>query len=506
MIEVGHFRSEFSCHCSVGRVCRFILLALLVLPWTIALAQPINNHFSNSALIVGDRGRVESSNHAATKETGEPDHAGVAGGSSVWWHWTAPAGGSVIFDTFGSDFDTLLAVYTGSSLDTLTLAGSNDDAGGGSRSRVAISVVAGTTYRIAVDGYGGEQGDIVLNWNPALPPANDQLVNAIVLTGTSGTAIGSNVAATKESGEPNHDGRTGGSSVWWQWTAPADGVVIFDTLGSDFDTILAVYAGSSMATMTFVSSNDDFGDELHSRVGFSAIPGTVYSIAVDGYGGDQGDIVLNWRPGAPPANNLFVDAEILTGVSGSVTGNNSDALKEAGEPEHADNAGGASVWWRWTAPGSGVATFDTFGSDIDTVLAVYTGSSVDALSLIASNDDFDEEFQSQLDFSVVAGVVYWIAVDGYDGEEGSIILNWSSNLLSSEVRITSITISGPTVRIDFVAAADDAPEAFELHKSGMVTAGYVQDPTASVTQLAPGSFRLTTTVTGSNHFFRIQGP
>jgi hypothetical protein len=491
---------------SSGLVSRSFLLALLALPCTIALAQPGNDQFLDAALILGDNGRVESSNEGATKEPGEPDHAGDAGGNSVWWQWTAPTGGAMGFDTFGSDFDTLLAVYTGSSLDALTLVGSNDDAGGGSQSRVGFPVLAGTTYWIAVDGYGGDQGNIVLNWHPVLPPANDHLADSVVIMGDSGTAIGSNVAATKESGEPDHDDRTGGSSVWWQWTAPAGGPVIFHTYGSDFDTVLAVYAGSSMAELSFVISNDDFGDELQSRVGFTAVAGTVYSIAVTGFDGDQGAIVLNWRPGTPPANNQFADATVLTGGNGSTTGNNSDAFKEAGEPDHADNVGGASTWWQWTAPGSGSASFDTFDSEIDTVLAIYTGSSVDALTLIGSNDDFDDELQSQVDFSAVAGVTYWIAVDGYDGEEGTIVLTWTSGPPAPEVRITGITITGASVQIDFIAAVDDPPEAFELHNSEIVAGGYTQDATASFTQLASGSFRITTTSQGAHHFFRIRKP
>ena len=36
-----------------------------------------------------------------------------------------------------------------------------------------------------------------------------------------------------------------------------------------------------------------------------------------------------------------------------VTGSNSNATKQVGEPNHAGNAGGKSVWWRWTAPAAG---------------------------------------------------------------------------------------------------------------------------------------------------------
>ena len=96
---------------------------------------------------------------------------------------------------------------------------------------------------------------------------------------------------------------------------------------------------------------------------------------------------------------------------------NIEATMEAGEPVHDGNGGGASVWYSWTAPEAGDATVDTCDSDFDTVLAVYTGTNVTSLSAVTSNDDDDicggpGSFAS---FSVVAGQIYRIAVDGFDG-------------------------------------------------------------------------------------------
>jgi hypothetical protein len=64
----------------------------------------------------------------------------------------------------GSSFDTLLAVYTGSTVSALTRIASDDDSGGSLTSRVSFSAVAGTTYRIAVDGYGAASGSVKLTW------------------------------------------------------------------------------------------------------------------------------------------------------------------------------------------------------------------------------------------------------------------------------------------------------------------------------------------------------
>ena len=124
-------------------------------------------------------------------------------------------------------------------------------------------------------------------------------------------------------------------------------------------------------------------------------------------------------------NDLFAAAPPLVAATGTVRGTTDDASREPGEPRHAaNNAGGRSVWFTWTAPRSGTAVIDTFGSSFDTLLGVYTGSSVPALTRIASNDDYGGRYQSRVAFSAVAGVTYRIAIDGWSGLSGSYVLNW----------------------------------------------------------------------------------
>src|SRR6185369_16510307 len=106
--------------------------------------------------------RTRASNLESTKEPFESDHAGNAGGKSLWWQWQAPLSGPVTIQTDGSSFDTLLAVYLGSSLTNLTLVASNDDSHGLLASEVCFQAQAGADYQIAVDGFDGASGTIVL--------------------------------------------------------------------------------------------------------------------------------------------------------------------------------------------------------------------------------------------------------------------------------------------------------------------------------------------------------
>jgi hypothetical protein len=256
-------------------------------------------------------------------------------------------------------------------------------------------------------------------------PANDNFASATVISGSSVTVTGTNVAATKETGEPKHAGNTGGKSVWWSWAAPTSGTVTLNTRGSGFDTLLAVYTGTAVSGLTAVASNDDAPGVRTSSVTFAAVAGVTYSIAVDGYNGASGAITLNLAQVAAPANNAFAAAAVVTGDALTWAGTNAGATRETGEPATTTNAGGASVWLAWTAPTTRTVSVNTRGSSYDTLLAVFTGTSVSTLTRLASNDDAagGGTLTSALTFNAVAGTTYYFAIDGYNAATGSITFN-----------------------------------------------------------------------------------
>ena len=334
-----------------------------------------NDLYMYAQAISGNSGSVTGTNAGATKETGEPNHAGNAGGSSIWYSWTAPAGGGVYtFDTLGSSFDTLLGVYTGTSVSSLTQVVANDDAGTAVTSAVSFQAVGGTTYSIAVDGHGGASGNVVLNWtlNSSTPTINSFSPSI----GGVGTTVVINGASY-----------TGATSVAFNGT-PAAFTVISPT-----QINATVPAGTTTGPVTLTTPS-----------------GSVTSAASFTF------IIV-------PVNDTFANATNLGTADGVFTGNNIGATKETGEPSHAGNAGGASVWWKWTAPYAGTFSLSTQGSSFDTLLAVYTGSSVSSLSAVASNDnDPAGGTTSALSFGATAGTVYYIAVDGSGGATGNIVL------------------------------------------------------------------------------------
>lgn len=282
---------------------------------------PANDNFANRITVAvpaaGATRTVTGSNVDATAQAGEPFHANVTSArNSVWWRYTPTVSGSITITTAGSGFDTVLAVYTGSSVGALSSVASNDDSGG-LQSSVTFSGTAGTQYQIAVAGYSNAAGNIRLNvtgGSPTPPPHDNFEARANVYpptrVGSRRTVNSSNRYATAQRFEPIHAGWANArNSVWYRFTPQSTGRVVIDTRGSDFNTVLAVYVRGSLRHLTEIASNNDYrGFGRQSRVHFRAIAGRQYQIAIAGYGNSAGNIRLNIVGGEPGRGTYAVGA------------------------------------------------------------------------------------------------------------------------------------------------------------------------------------------------------
>ena len=408
----------------------------------------VNDNLGPIAPLSGTNLTLHSSTVEATRQKGEPNHAGVAGGRSVWWVWRPTVTGVVTIDTFGSDFDTVLGVYTNAIpfltpapiTNLTTVAANDDDSANPPLSRVKFTAFAMQTYYLAVDGRDGFAGNVVLNLRHSRSQAgpNDFLSAATRVFPTSTTTqTGNNIGASKEAGEPQHAGNPGGASMWWRYDGPATPVTI-STAGSTFDTLLAVYTNVSilnrevnppMENLRLMLSNDDAatGTNRTSLLDFTPRPGTIYWVAVDGYNGAQGTIRLTFshpsQQGPRPTNDLFRNATIVLGTSALLNLNTFFATSEAGEPPQiAPKFGAKSVWYRWVAPTSGPVYLTTKGSDFDTLLGVFIGTNITNLAFVASSDDDGGLATSALTFTASAGTEYQIAIAGFQGAGGDLVL------------------------------------------------------------------------------------
>jgi uncharacterized repeat protein (TIGR01451 family) len=206
---------------------------------------------------------LTSKNATASKETGEPDHAGVSGGTSVWWSWSPSSSGVATFDTHGSTFDTLLAVYSGTALNNLVSIAANDnDGSAGNASGVSFVAESGTTYQIAVDGVNGAAGKILLNWNLVQQADLALVISGTVSPITTGDSASYIIAVT-------NNGPSAAAGVTIIDTAPAGSVI--DTIPAGctevtgtISCLMGTLAVGGSATATIMLHFTSPGDYLIS--------------------------------------------------------------------------------------------------------------------------------------------------------------------------------------------------------------------------------------------------
>jgi hypothetical protein len=264
----------------------------------------------------------------ATDEPGEPEPGcgNDNDGKGVWYSFTNTTGSTlaVNVNTTGSDYDTVLAVYrvTGAECGFAGFVeiACNDDTLHDDSSELTFLAQPGVLYKIQVTGFESgpdqpESGNLVFNIpSAATPLENDDCATAIAapcqFTDTKDTTI-----ATDEPGEPeptsnDPDLMCGGpddaKSVWYEFTNPSASAltVNVDTIGSDFDTVLAVYEVNGgecdFADFARIACADNRFFPFTTTLTFTAQPGVVYKIQANGLAGDAGNLVFNLSVDEPP--------------------------------------------------------------------------------------------------------------------------------------------------------------------------------------------------------------
>ena len=154
---------------------------------------------------------------------------------------------------------------------------------------------------------------------PAAPPANDEFSSATVIPALPYSDVVDTSEATSSPDDP--DCFPGSPTVWYAFTPATDMRVSANTVGSDFDTTLAVVTGSPGA-FTVVACNDDFGS-LQSAVVFEAQAGVTYYIvggSCCGPGASGGTLHLNVQQAGPPLEaQVSVDSRATVDRFGTAT-------------------------------------------------------------------------------------------------------------------------------------------------------------------------------------------
>lgn len=321
----------------------------------------------------------------STEDSGQPtDFPFVAGDQSIWYSFTPTVSGkyffkiphsSLVYDGgFGSPSNGLLAMALYNATTLAGIVSANQlgykfaDWNVSSDTILYANLVSGTTYRLAIemDGtpFNSDSMTFDLEWDLVPPPSNDDVANAEIISGASGsTAIPVLIGATPETSEPppfywQEDEMTGYPTVWYKWTAPSSGWFEFKAaadvaVGNAYDC--TIYTGTNFGDFVVVVSNEGGGEDTGANdqggktvLRFQATNGTDYWIQV-GMGpfsvatyNPTG--TLTWATASAPTGDT-TSAAITTG-SGRV--DNFGNTDNEPPPNAVTRLSGHSAWWYTT--------------------------------------------------------------------------------------------------------------------------------------------------------------
>jgi hypothetical protein len=257
------------------RLLELATLIVLLTVWTgsAAAAAPPNDEITGATVIT----TLPFSESLDTRDaTADPADGGCGGSddlATVWYTFTPGTDMVVKVDTSGSSYSTGVNIFSGTPGNLSLINCLNTS--------VSFSAVAGTPYFFLVadccDGDGVNGGDLVLTVDTVPPPANDDIADATVVTEVPFADGPINTSGATAAGDDPQDCFNNGS-VWYTFTPTANILIEANTIGSDYDTTLGVYAGSP-GSLSLIGCNDDFYG-VQSAVRFDATANTTYFFMV----------------------------------------------------------------------------------------------------------------------------------------------------------------------------------------------------------------------------------
>lgn len=439
--------------------------------------QP-GDQFDSHVVLPGSTGSVSGSNTFASRQVGEPNHAGKPGGKSVWYKWQPALSGVATIHTRGSSFDTLLAVYQGSSLDTLIKVAEDDDGGGNLTSEVRFNATSGVEYSIVLDGVGAASGYLICNWTNELAA---QTV-PVILAQPQDMAVqpGSNALFSVTAS---------GSMLTYQWLR--NGIAIFGATNPSL-----ALANVQLSAVAF----------YNVRITNSANQSALSSAA---------NLELTTQP-APPTRDKFADVSIdgsapllalpgkaaavsaaFTTVSFGLPGSR-DFVNTTSSSDLRDPSlcaiGGASRWIVLAPTNAGRLSLDTMGTapTLPTILAVYRGGTFADLvetKRIACDINSAPDGHSLVRFDVQAGSAYSVLVDGTNGVTGQIHLNYclgSSPIVTAQATSITTVLEGNTLMLAGSVSAALPPPIYQWYHDGIAISGET-NPTYNLANISPAA-------------------
>ncbi len=294
--------------------------------------------------------------------------------------------------------------------------------------------------------------------------------------------------SSRETGEPDHGNSVNYQTVWYRWTAPGPGNVRLSATGPGNLRVVG-YLGTvltnlvRLGTVFPVSADDDV------------------AIVVTGLNADACQLQLSFS--TSPINDNFEFAAPV-GIGTTVAFDTRGATIQAGETNHAGVSGAPfTVWFQWTAQVSGAVTMLASSTNADPLIAVYTGSVLTNLKIIAtSNNYLASSTDAQVSFNAVAGQTYRIAVAtrSIGGDVQLLVKQGSPPTVSLQsLPITTTNTVGGTYDFDISPSDPDGSIASVRFYWGNDSFLLTSSPYhLSLTNLVPGTYLVTAVATDND--------
>jgi hypothetical protein len=379
---------------------------ILVLPQIASAGSPEQSQVISAADGTFDSGSTRPSESRPLGLLSLPSPTGPR-----WFAWRAPSTGIATFSTSGSDFDTLLSVFSGAPSNLVEI-GNDDDRGGFLTSEVTVNALEGVTYYIRVAGFNGAGGRITVSHRLRVTG----LKAPVIVSHPQNRTVAAGAAASFEVNAQ-------GTDLSYEWFVNGAGIP------NETRATLAVQNVQDAAVARYTARV--YSGSGANRTSADTLPAALQIGSTAQFAQDKLGSLLQTGEGArlaasPPSGTA--PAPTLTGTSGSLVFSTFGAAREQNEPNHGGVVGGASMWLSYQATQSGTLRIGTEGSSFDTVLAVYSasGTSYSSLKLLGADDNGGKDGKSsQVVLPVIQGSTYYIAVDGVNGANGVAKLNYA---------------------------------------------------------------------------------
>jgi hypothetical protein len=287
---------ESSC-CKVANWLNILLSILLISP--VYAVPPPNDDLEGAIAITLPYHNTQSTIDASTAKS-EKFPTCTFSETSVWYQYTPSSDEDVMFSTLGSNYDTVLGIWTGEQHPLFEITCNDNNTDTVLQAQLNATLNEGTQYFISVAGFNQETGILVFDAKALESLANDVLENAIDISDAIPYSRTQSITAASTKSQEKSSSCTSrdGVSIWFQYTPSIDTFLVLDTLGSSHDTVLSVWIGSKHPLEELSCNNNIDDDNVYSQLRMTFKANTTHYINISSLNAKDVDndiIVFNAR-------------------------------------------------------------------------------------------------------------------------------------------------------------------------------------------------------------------